>query len=151
MISKRCSKTVNMSVLKTWINSWATSSRTKSSQELEAVLPCIFGCDDEIDCLSHYLVCQPFWTLIGSALNLPLSFIDVDPVHKLNWVEPTIARAQLLAVAFHCYNAFRIARKPLVAKCCRLGTFDEIHNIFCDIAMHHGQELFPVANRPVVT
>jgi len=151
MISKRCSKTVNMSVLKTWSNSWATSSRTKSGKEHEAVLPCIFGCDGQIDDLSHYLACQPFWTLMGSALNLPLSYIDVDPVLKLNWVEPSMPRAQLLAVAFHCYNAFRIARKPLVAKCCQQGKFEEIHLILCDIAKHHGQELFPVANRPVET
>ena len=38
-----------MQVVKTWCNSWATSKRL----HLLPLLPCVFGCSNQIDDLSH--------------------------------------------------------------------------------------------------
>ncbi len=44
-----------MRVLKTWIHSWAASDRFHENPRL----PCLFGCEGQLDKLAHYLLCPP--------------------------------------------------------------------------------------------
>jgi len=58
----KCKPYVQTCVLKTCFNAWTTSSRMHS----EHVLPCLFGCKDEKDILSHYLRCPVLWAPIAA-------------------------------------------------------------------------------------
>ena len=50
-IRKTLRKHDSRRVLKTWVNSWATSRRYHEAVQL----PCLFGCKDGVDKQSHYL------------------------------------------------------------------------------------------------
>ena len=96
-ICKKCSKTVNTCVIKSWSHSWCTSSRFHESP----VLPCIFGCSDQEDMLSHYLSCEPVRTIISSVLRLPAVSIQECPAVRLNLISPSVFKAKVVAMAFH--------------------------------------------------
>ena len=72
----QCAKTlpctVATQVLKTWINSWATSHRFHERIRL----PCLLGCGSD-DSLHHYLRCQRLWDLIAEVLHEPPPFANV--------------------------------------------------------------------------
>ena len=57
---QKCELYVQTSVLKTLFNSWTTSDRMHSDFKL----PCLFGCRNEKDILSHYLGCPTLWRQI---------------------------------------------------------------------------------------
>ena len=57
---KKCKPYVQSSVMKTLFNSWTTSDRMHS----DCTLPCLFGCRNEKDILSHYLRCPTLWRAI---------------------------------------------------------------------------------------
>ena len=58
--AKRVGPGIMMTVIKSILNSWVTSHRFHEDVQLHR----IFGCEGCRDTLSHYLVCDPFWTLL---------------------------------------------------------------------------------------
>ena len=134
---KVCSKTVNMCVIKSWGNSWYTSSRLNESP----ILPCIFGCEGQVDELAHYLVCSPFWTILSSVLRPPGCHTQECPTSRLNVVNPSVHKAKVLAVAFHCYHGLKIARRQMVDQAVSSGEYEPIILCLCELAFHHCREL----------
>ena len=81
-------------IIKTWVNSWATSSRLHE----EVQLPCLFGCQDAPDHMIHYVQC-PFWLLLLTKLfqeNLPSPM----PLQRLGLVNPTVQSLLSVACSF---------------------------------------------------
>ena len=74
-VSKTLSSSVVLTVLKTWANSWCTTSRYHE----DILWPCIFGCYGAKDEQAHYLCCGRFWSGICESCNLQESLIHVDP------------------------------------------------------------------------
>ena len=56
ILKRRLRKHEAMRVIKTWVNSWATSTRFHEN----FILRCLFGYQDAEDRMSHYVLC-PFW------------------------------------------------------------------------------------------
>ncbi len=77
---KRLRKHDVMRVVKTWVNSWATSDRYH-----EAVrLPCLFGCR-KLDKLPHYVFCPILFFLVSKILPVP-----AQPLERIGLVNPTL-------------------------------------------------------------
>ena len=64
--------TLATQILKSWINSWATSHRFHERIRL----PCLLGCGGA-DSLHHYLKCQRLWDLVAVVLHDPPSFASI--------------------------------------------------------------------------
>ena len=117
-----CSKSpryVAMSWLKTSTNAWCTSSRMHESP----ILPCIFGCKDATDVLSHYLKCDILWSLICEA------FVgDLSPclMSRMSFIEPTQRKLIHIACAFEMYHALKIGQRHVVDAAIVSGRFSEV-------------------------
>ena len=72
-----------MRILKTWLNGWATSKRMAEVP----VLHCLLGCDDGLDCLSHYLQCP----MLFSLLVFLTGGCSADPLVRIGLKAPTIS------------------------------------------------------------
>ncbi len=83
-----------MRVLKTWVNSWATSSRHHE------VLPCLFGRRQARDEQSHYVMC-PWLRFIVS--NFPAN----SPMVRLGLAQPDSINLLVTACIFSTYHATR--------------------------------------------
>jgi hypothetical protein len=145
---KMLPSTMKSCLFKTLINSWYTSHRMHENE----LLPCIFGCDSEGDNLSHYLSCDPMWTLAASASSLPAVFLSLAPLARLCLLNRSPLGLKLLSVVFRGYHALKMGHRNLVEYCVRSGNFDEIIllalRIFADLWRHtcaEAQRPTPVA------
>jgi hypothetical protein len=59
----------SVQVLRTWSNSWSTSYRYHESRRL----PCLLGCDDMPDCISHYASCPLIHEYVSAVFGPSLS------------------------------------------------------------------------------
>ena len=97
------------SILKTWSNTWTTSTRMHEND----ALPCLFGCTmDDRDALDHYLSCLNLWAgifLAGRGYVPPIrwSFFFEDVWKRLLLVQPSIPAALDLVTAFLAYHAVK--------------------------------------------
>ena len=105
----RCATAVH----KSWANAWTTSSR----MDEDVCLPCIFGCNDEDDELSHYLCCDTLWTAAISNVSPRVELLRCSPYQRLCLSQPSLENARLLALVFSCYHAIKLAHRDLVDKC----------------------------------
>jgi hypothetical protein len=94
---------VAMICIKTFVNSWCTSDRMGERTRL----PCIFGCKDCKDRLTHYLRCNPLWLVACSALRLDDSYASIDFPRRLGFPVPSSTSLILLCVMFKTYHALR--------------------------------------------
>ena len=89
-IPQRKRQGVAMMYIKTITNSWFTIRRMANAGVPQ--LNCIFGCEDCVDDLSHYLRCGALWPLVCSAMKLDdswaslvgidtVAFPGPDPIH----------------------------------------------------------------------
>ena len=84
-----------------WVNSWATSKRMHEA----TLLPCLFGCQDAIDCMTHYVHC-PFWLYLLTRL-LQQSPPSPLPLTRIGLVDPTIDSLLAVACSFAGYHAVK--------------------------------------------
>ena len=123
--------------IKSWSNSWYTSSRLHESP----ILPCIFGCEGKVDDLAHYIVCSPFWTSLSSVVRAPECQAQECPTSRMNLVNPSVSKAKVMAVAFHCYHGLKIARRGMVDQAVSSGEYEPITYCLCELALHFCREL----------
>ena len=90
-----------MRVLKTWNNSWGTSSRIKRLQS--PTLACLFGCDDGKDAQSHYAVCPILYTLQTQFDTTT----PPDPLERIGLVSPSNESLLRIACTFAGYHAIK--------------------------------------------
>ncbi len=94
------------SLLRTYIGGWTTSVRMGEEEKL----PCIFGCREARDELTHYLLCAPLWLIASEALRVETPFSLGE---RLCLVSPSPEHVQLLALAFQIYHGTKSRSKEL--------------------------------------
>ena len=100
-VSRKLRKHDAMRVLKTWVNSWATSHRMHDPIRL----PCLLGCQDGADSMAHYVQC-PFLYYLLVKLR-PDSLPSPFPVTRIGAAEPTIDSLKVVSCSFAAYHAVR--------------------------------------------
>ena len=72
-----------MKIIKTSLHVWITSNRIKGAN---SVYPCLFGCNDGMDRLSHYLICPRRFSIckfLDRDISIhPISRIGLDNPDK---------------------------------------------------------------------
>jgi len=121
-------------VIKTWVNSWCTTSRLHENTQW----PCIFGCCDEDDSLSHYLRCPRLWSSIGAVVKSELVFLD--PVEKMGLVHPTSRKLKLIAVASRVYHALKFDFHDTISEAIESEIFDRVYLVLTDLVQHYVSE-----------
>ena len=96
-----------LALLRTWSNGWFTSHRVHAENDGGVRLPCIFGCEDEPDSLSHYITCDPLWTLVFSASRADSSILQSATAHKLCLIDPSPESVARCVIAYQSYHALR--------------------------------------------
>ena len=87
-----------MQVVNTWCKSWATTRRL----HLQPLLPCVLGCPNEIDDLSHYILCPHLWNIARTAFpNIQLN----SALDKLCIGSKCTVSLRVLAATFQAYHA----------------------------------------------
>ena len=85
-------------VLKTWVNSWATSTRFHS----DIRLPCLFGCSGEEDRMSHYCMCPRLYYLMRLMITSPAC-----PLERLGLISSSKDTLLAVACTFSAYHAVK--------------------------------------------
>ena len=90
-------------IIKTWVNSWATSRRYHEP----VILPCLFGCagDGSTDDLSHYVMCPHLFTILSKLTDAPAC-----PVKRLGLSTPTKHSLLTVSCMFSGYHAVKRSR-----------------------------------------
>ena len=128
---------VATSVIKTWANAWTTSSR----MDEDLVLPCILGCQDCDDKLSHYISCDPLWTAVISASKGNAEQLQESPRCRLCLQEPSLDRVRRLAIAFSTYHALKLANRETIDSCVASGDFTDVQIKLLSLADAFAKEL----------
>jgi len=93
-----------LQLIKTWLNSWTTSSRMEHDESVGKCVFCgIFGGD----ALIHYLRCEPAWTVITSCFQLGSVWIQRSPAQRIGFVNPSLTSLLQVVVAFRVYHVLR--------------------------------------------
>ena len=85
-----------MCVIKTWVNGWTTSDRMHEPD----IKPCIFGCANANDILSHYVHCTKLWTTVTNITG----FVPIDLLERLAISVPTPTNFHNIVVAYSTYH-----------------------------------------------
>ena len=117
-------------------NSWIASERLHEPVRL----PCVFGCQGCKDHLIHYLQCEPFWTLIISALNMHQSWLSCPPASKLCIANINSQNLYLIGIAFKTYHAIIKCFEDLIGQAVATQDFHEVHLKATFLARHFGSE-----------
>ncbi len=88
-----------MRVIKTWVNSWATSYRMHEP----VLLPCLFGCANASDQLSHYVMCPILFAL--QTLLIPDA--PQNPLERIGLINISQRTALAVSCTFAGYHAIR--------------------------------------------
>ena len=123
--------------LKTIINSWSTSQRYHE----DVLLPCIFGCSDQKDCLEHYLVCDPMWTCAVTASSLPTSFLSLSPIERLCIFNPGPLGLKLLGLVYRGYHTLKLGHRGTIDRCIDCDDHSEIILLFISICLDSWRHL----------
>jgi len=123
-------------VIKTWTNTWTTSSRMHEIDRMS----CIFGCEAE-DCLDHYLCCDPLWTAVISNSFRRVELLWSRPLTKIGLVDPSIEWLQMLAIAFACYHSMKIDHKNDISLLLEGGHPCQVHFRLMHYARAHFREI----------
>ena len=97
-----CAVSGVLRIIKTWTNAWATSHRCHETP----ILPCLFGCNDNIDSLSHYIMCPILFGLLS------------------------LLRPETLALPLVRFGAQDICRENLLTICCMFSAYHAIKREF---------------------
>jgi hypothetical protein len=125
---------LSMVVVKTWVDSWATSTRYHD----ELCSSCVFGCYRERDHICHYALCPRLWTEVYEATRSP----DEAPVEeRLLLSSPSARRAVELAVAFSTYHAVKLGYTARVQAAERAGDYAPILELAREAAEAHAIKL----------
>ena len=97
--ARKLGMTAFMAVLRTWINSWATSHRSHDP----TILPCLFGCLEGKDSLQHYIHCPHLFAL----MRYHNGTVSEDPLSRLGLVNPSLDSLNILCSTFAGYHSVR--------------------------------------------
>ena len=93
--------------LKTVTNGWCTSRRMHEP----VLLPCIFGCSDASDTISHYLEYMILWSIIDEVFH---GYVHPLSVGRVNYLDPNPNRVIVISAAFEVYHALKIGLRDII-------------------------------------
>jgi hypothetical protein len=110
-------------VIKTWLNSWATTSRFHDGR----CFHCVFGCPGKDDALTHYVACKRLWCIVRVAFGdaPPPGYVG-DVADRVLVADPTQGRLHRLVLAYHTFHAIRGSHIDLVRSAGRSRSFDAL-------------------------
>ena len=73
-------------------------------------LPCIFGCTDSSDEITHYFLCSALWQIASQSLGVEA---PLDLATRLCLKDPTPCTARVLALTFSLYHYAKSRAKEL--------------------------------------
>ena len=101
-------------------------------------LPCIFGCADKPDSLSHYIECDPLWTLVCSASRADSSILRSSTALRLCLVDPCPESVARCVISFQSYHALRNTYATLIDDAVSSGDFIDVnltaYEVLCEFA-----------------
>ena len=119
-----------MFILRTWSNGWLTTSRMHEAN----AMPCVFGCDEEVDSLHHYLRCEALWALVYTCTNSNNSSLLQQSIEERccirNISPPNLMR---LYSASATYHSLRKLHAELLENAVSSGDFTWVY----ETAMQH--------------
>ena len=89
----------------------------------------------------HYLCCDPLWTAVISSAFGRVELLQLSPMKRLCLSDPSVESARLLALAFNCYHALKLANRDLIDKCVQEGDFDSVQEKLVSLAAAFKQDL----------
>ena len=98
-VMRKVRKHVAMCVIKTWTNSWATSHRYHET----VLLPCLMGCQEGKDDLSHYADCIQIELVLRALLQRPPS----SPLERFGLQNTSRENVLTCAAIFSAYHAIK--------------------------------------------
>lgn len=120
LVSKGLNVSCMMTLLKSWVNAWCTTTRYSEAVEW----PCIFGCIEEDDSLRHYLQCPLLWSRVSAYVET-----HVDPLVRLGLDRPTSLRLKLMVVASRCYHTIKFNRREVIETAVSSGDFSKVWHL----------------------
>jgi len=111
-----------MYVIKTFTNGWLTTCRMHENP----VLPCIFGCNDCKDDLTHYLCCPTLWTLVGDIGPLPFDPAMMSVSHRLCLTNPSFDSFRVCGAACWLYHGLKIGERSRIDELVNLDKFADV-------------------------
>ena len=123
-----CGPTRAMCVIKTLTNSWITTDRVQEGVRLN----CIFGCE-ALDCQTHYMQCEPLWTILTSCAGLGVDWLGVGLDTRLGMCNPSRTTISLLVVAHRAYHRLRMEYPQVVNDGQRDEGIDRLHELFREL------------------
>ena len=93
-----------MKIVKTWTNAWSTSRRYHE----KCILPCLLGCSDGVDDLSHYFRCFRLWPIVDNCFG---DLVPSGSFFKHGLKSPTKSCLLVNAAIFHAYHAVKCPRE----------------------------------------
>ena len=133
-IPQRKRQGVAMMYIKTITNSWFTTKRMANAGNPQ--LNCIFGCEDCMDDLSHYLQCDILWHFACSAMKLDNSWDSLAGIDRIGFPFPDPIHIYTTCVLFKCYHAIRNDYATILDGCFAHNDFSEIHSKTMFLAKH---------------
>ena len=127
-------KGVAMMYIKTMTNSCFTSRRLANAGVPQ--LNCIFGCEDCVDDLSHYLRCGVLWRLLCSAMKLHDSWASLAGIDRVGFPYPDPIQIYTTCVMFKCYDAICKEYATILGGCIAQNDFSETHSKAIFLAGH---------------
>ena len=100
-----CNVHTRLCWLKAVAGAWCTSARFAGAPAKyhDSTLPCVFGCVDCTDEITHYLICPVLWSFAREALNLHETTIFVG--ERLCFLNPSFDKLSLLTFCHILYHA----------------------------------------------
>ena len=98
-IMRKLRKHDAMCVIKTWTNSWSTSYRYHEP----VLLPCLLGCQEGKDDLSHYVDCIQIQIILDALIRHPPS----TPLERIGLQHVTRDLILTCAAVFSAYHAVK--------------------------------------------
>ena len=124
-----------MMYIKTMTNSWFTFRRLANAGVRK--FNCIFGCEDCVDDLSHYLQCHVIWCFVCSAMKLDNTWASLDGIDRVGFPDPEPIHIYAVCVMFKCHHATRNDYATILDGCIAQPDFSsEIHSEAIFLARH---------------
>jgi len=136
--AKQVGPGIMMTVIKTILNSWVTSHKFHEAM----LIDCIFGCEGCKDTLTHYLSCDPFWTLLVCTCKLDGQWLGMTPAKRLGIRSPNKTALTLITVASRCYHAIRMSHANILERASRARQYEEVHDLLFERAGIFFRDLF---------
>ena len=80
------------------------------------------------------MCCDPLWTGVISNLYKSVELLHCSLIQRLCLLDPCVEDACLLALAFNCYDAVKVANRDFVDRSVHVGDFASVQDKLMSLA-----------------